>query len=59
MSGGYDAPLISKLLRAMPSERLAAITAQNFQTWPAERTIRAPLIDELIRNERANRRLAR
>lgn len=52
----YDAPFITKLLRAMPVPRLAVVTATNFQTWPCDVVLPAKVIGELISNERARRR---
>jgi hypothetical protein len=54
----YTAPLIAKLLRAMPIERLRSVRPRDFQTWPAKRIVKAPLIQEIIANELASRRRA-
>ena len=57
MSVPYTLSLISRLLRDMPSERLATITASAFQKWPAKRIVPADTINALIANEQAGRRV--
>lgn len=51
----YTAPLITKLLRSMSDAQLMAVMPYDFQRWPAKRIVKAPVIRELIANERARR----
>ena len=53
----YDAPMIVRLLRAMSSAQLAAITSAQFQTHPAPVITKGAIIRELIANERDRRKV--
>lgn len=55
MSLPYTPALITKLLRAMPADRLATIQPEDFQMWPARSIARADVIAEMIANERMRR----
>lgn len=59
MSLPYDPATISSCLRRMTSGQVAAAHPHHFQTWPAVKITPAPIIAELIANERANRSNAR
>lgn len=56
MTEPYTPGLISRILREMPAERLAAIQPYAFQTWPTTRIVPGKVIRELINNERSRRR---
>lgn len=56
MSEPYSPGLISRLLRDMPSDRLATIQPRAFQKWPAVRIVPGKVIAELISNEQSRRR---
>lgn len=55
MTVPYDRGCVSRLLRAMPAERLNAITPTDFQRWPAQVVLKAGLLAEMIRNEKQRR----
>jgi hypothetical protein len=48
--------LIGRLLRGMPTDRLAAIHPHDFQRWPAREVVPGKIIAELISNEKARRK---
>lgn len=52
----YSPPLITRLLRGFSDAELREVTPNRFQTWPAKRIVKGPIIQELISNERARRR---
>lgn len=56
MSEPYTTALITRLLRSMPDVQLAAAQPHDFQRWPASKIIKAPIIQEVINNERARRK---
>lgn len=56
MSEPYSASLITKLLRDMPADRLAAAHPHDFHRWPVRKIVAAKVINELISNERDRRR---
>lgn len=50
-----DPHCIAAVLRTMPADRLALARHTDFQRWPAAVITPAPIIRELIDNERARR----
>lgn len=56
MNEPYTVPFITKLLRSMPTAQLMATMPHDFQRWPARKIVKAPIIQEIINNERASRR---
>lgn len=55
MTETYTPALISRLLRDMPTERLATIHPYAFQMWPARKVAPFNVIKELISNEQSRR----
>lgn len=54
----YTPPMIAKVLRDMPAERLATIEPATFQAWPTKQIVKRNIIVDLIDAERAARRIA-
>lgn len=55
MTEPYTAAMITTILRGSTPERLAEVKATDFHRWPTRRIVARPIIEELIRNERARR----
>lgn len=55
MTEPYTPAMISRLLRDVPTERLATIAPAAFQTWPTRKIVPAKIIKELIANEQSRR----
>lgn len=51
----YTPAMITTILRGSSLERLAEIQPTDFHRWPTRKIVPRPIIEELIRNERARR----
>ncbi|MBB5709320.1 hypothetical protein [Sphingomonas xinjiangensis] len=55
MSEPYTAAMITTVLRGSTDDRLGQVRPTDFHRWPTRKIVPRPLIEELIRNERARR----